>query len=310
MTSERSISPLAIQRQFDRRVAAFAQHDFLFREAEARMIERLELIRAEPARMLDLGCGQGRSFAALAKRYPKARLAGADLSHAALSVAHAAWRGPNSSWWRSLIGARSIGPDLVQASFTALPFCDASFDMLFSNLALHYVSDPAVAFAEWARVATEQGLLMFSCFGPDTLKEVRAAWAGVAQEPVVIPFVDMHDLGDMLLESGFAAPVVDMEFLTLTYTSVDAMLADLRAVTGNPLPARTRGLSGRQRFERARRAVESMRGPDGLLRVTIELVNGHAWRATPRQRFERGPDGAHVARVPLERVGRSRPGRN
>ncbi len=306
MTSARTTHLQAIQRQFDRRVERFAAHDFLFREAQSRMFERLDLIRAAPASLLDLGCGQGRGLVALGQRYPQARIAGVDLSARALAAARAHWRGPDSAWWRSLFVARKREIDLVQASYSALPWRDASFDMLYSNLALHFAADIPATLIEWARVCRTDGLLMFSCFGPDTLKELRAAMAQVTPAPAVIPFVDMHDLGDMLLAAGFADPVVDMEYLTLTYRDVDTLLAELRAVTGNPLQARAHGLTGRNRLARVRAALEAQRASDGLLHITIELVNGHGWRAAARQRVERHVDGSSITHVPADRIGRQR----
>ena len=306
MSSAHATSLRAIQRQFDRRVTRFREHDFLFREAQTRIFERLDLVRADPAQVLDLGCGQGRELDALAQRFPQARLVGVDVSGRALAAARAQWRGPRSAWWRDWLGKRAQRLDLVQASFAALPFADAQFDMLYSNLALHFTADTYATLLEWARVSREGGLLMFSCFGPDTLKEVRAAMAQVLATPAVIPYEDMHDLGDMLLQAGFADPVVDMEYLTLTYRDVDTLLRELRAVTGNPLVARAHALGGRKRLQGLRAALEAQRGSDGLLRVTIELVNGHGWRAAPRQHSARAADGASITHVPFDRLKRQR----
>lgn len=304
-SSARSTSLRAIQRQFDRRAPAFAAHDFLFREAEARMLERLEVVRLAPARVLDLGCGPGRSLAALARRFPQARVTGVDVAGLALAVAARAWGRPRAPWWSGLLGrGRAHGPDLVQASFAALPFRDAAFDLLFSNLALHFAPDPLSVFREWARVTAPEGLVMFSCFGPDTLKEIRALAPRWSRAPAVLRFVDMHDLGDMLLDAGYSQPVVDMEMLTLTYADAHKLLADLRAVTGNPLAARARGLTGRGRRTDLQDALASLRGPDGLIRITIELVNGHAWRNPPRPARQGAPDGARMVRIPVDHIGR------
>lgn len=310
MSSAHATSLRAIQRQFDRRVARFGEHDFLFREAQTRIFERLDLVRAEPAQVLALGCGQGRELGALAQRFARARLVGVDVSGRSLAAARAQWRGPRSAWWRDWLGKRTQALDLVQASFAALPFADAQFDMLYSNLALHFATDTFATLREWARVSREGGLLMFSCFGPDTLKEVRAAMAEVLATPSVIPYEDMHDLGDMLLQAGFADPVVDMQYLTLTYRDVDTLLRELRAVTGNPLIARAHTLAGRKRLQGLRAALEAQRGADGLLRVTIELVNGHGWRAAPRQHSALGADGTRITHVPVERLKRPRADRD
>ena len=105
-----------------------------------------------------------------------------------------------------------------------------AIDLLWSNLALQWVNDPLNAFAEFRRVLAPGGLLMFSTFGPDTLKELREAYRGTDAHTHVNRFVDLHDLGDMLVQSGFADPVMDMEHLTLTYTDVRALMRDLKAI--------------------------------------------------------------------------------
>ncbi|MDI9682646.1 methyltransferase domain-containing protein, partial [Burkholderia cenocepacia] len=124
---------------------------------------------------------------------------------------------------------------VAQADFAALPFPGGAFDLIWSNLALHWHSRPDTVFPEWQRVLRVNGLLMFSTLGPDTLRELRAeggampsAASASAQAARVIDFVDMHDLGDMLVESGFEIPVMDQEVLTVTYKSPDSLLADVR----------------------------------------------------------------------------------
>jgi malonyl-CoA O-methyltransferase len=125
-------------------------------------------------------------------------------------------------------------------------------------------------------------LLMFSCFGPDTLKELRIAFAEVDQTPHALPFVDMHDFGDMLVEVGFSTPVMDMETITLTYETTDKLLADVRALGGNPLSTRRRSLIGRAAWNRAMQKLESSRRADGRIALTFEVIYGHAFRPVPR----------------------------
>jgi malonyl-CoA O-methyltransferase len=158
----------------------------------------------------------------------------------------------------------------VCADLERLPLAEGSIDLVWSNLALHWLSDPLPAFTEFRRVLAAKGLVMFSTLGPDTLKELRRA----AGERRVHRFIDMHDLGDMLLAAGLAAPVMDMEMLTLEYADADALLADLRGSGQTSARAdRPRGLCGRGFAERLRRALGDKP------RLSFELVYGHAWRA-------------------------------
>jgi malonyl-CoA O-methyltransferase len=153
-------------------------------------------------------------------------------------------------------------------------------------MALHWVSDPLPALAEFGRVLRPDGLLMFSTLGPDTLKELRGACEAAGAATQVHRFHDMHDLGDMLSESGFAAPVMDMEIITLTFASAAALVADLRA-TGqtSSAAARRKTLMGKRRWAALRDALES-RAVDGRISLSAEVVYGHAWKGAPRKRLD------------------------
>jgi malonyl-CoA O-methyltransferase len=224
------------------------------------MLARLDYIRLAPRRLLDAGSGPPRR--ALLRRYPKAMAIALDFSRAMLAA---------GGFWTRLIGRR-LHP--VCADMQALPLTDAAVDLVWSNMALHWLSDPLPAFREFRRVLAPDGLLMFSTLGPDSLKELRAA----AGEGRVHRFIDMHDLGDMLLAVGFAAPVMDMELITFEYPDADTLLADLRG--GGQTSARAdrpRGLAGRAFAERLRRALGDKP------KATFEIVYGHAWQAAPRQ---------------------------
>jgi malonyl-CoA O-methyltransferase len=174
------------------------------------------------------------------------------------------------------------GVDLLSGDFGNLPFGPNSIDLVWSNLALHWHPQPDKVFAEWRRVLRVDGLLMFSNFGPDTFKELRAAFAALDGTPHALPFVDMHDFGDQLVEAGFSTPVMDMEHITVTYDTVAALLADVRALGGNPLSTRRRGLVGRAAWQRMLAALEQQRRPDGKLGLTFEVIYGHAFRPVPK----------------------------
>ena len=261
----------AARRAFERAAATYDSADALHREVGRRLLEHLDPIRIEPSRVLDLGCGTGSQLEALARRFPRAHIVGLDFSAAMLR--RAAARAP---WWKRALGART--PRFACADLQELPLAAASSGLAFSNLALQWCDARAV-FAEAARVLQKDGLLLFSTLGPDTLRELRAAF-GIA------PFaglVDMHDLGDALVAAGFGQPVMEMELLTLEYSSLEALLEDLHAVGAlAAAPRKARGLASREGRAAAARAYEARRR-DGALPATYEIVYGHAWKAAARQ---------------------------
>jgi malonyl-CoA O-methyltransferase len=267
-----------------------ADSEFLRREIAVRMHERLALVKINPARALDAGCGAGADFPVLQQRFPAAHLLGTDAALAMLTEArgrhHAARSSLNrllANWLPGKNGASRQPPaDLLCSDFAQLPFSGNSLDLVWSNLALHWHPQPDRVFAEWRRILRVDGLLMFSCFGPDTFKELRAAFATVDAGSHVLPFVDMHDFGDMLVDAGFSAPVMDMETITVTYPSTEKLLADVRAWGGNPLATKRRGLLGRSARRRMLEALEGKRMPDGRLPLTFEVIYGHAFRPATR----------------------------
>jgi malonyl-CoA O-methyltransferase len=313
-----------LRRIFDRRAAAFGEVAFLPREIAQRMRERLDYIKIEPTSVLDAGCGTGEDLPALRARFPEAPAFGTDLSHAMLSRALPQAVGDTN--WRRLLPAAlqrafgAPGPRIAQADFAALPFPAGAFDFIWSNLALHWHPRPDLVFPEWQRVLKAGGLLMFSTLGPDTLRELRGAYAeveaahGVASRRHVIDFVDMHDLGDMLVESGFEIPVMDQETLTITYRSPETLLADVRrwgaypfaqAEGGGPSAGKSGGLAGapaRRLHAALISALEARRRADGTIALTFEVIYGHAWKAVPRKTAE----GHGIVRI--EDIGRRRPG--
>jgi malonyl-CoA O-methyltransferase len=271
---------LARVRRLFARPQAIAPSDFLRREIAGRMRERLGLVKIAPQRVLDAGCGAGADLALLEKDYPAAQVVGLDAAEAMAAVAR-----PVSSAGRSLFNRllpAKAGIDVLAGDFGDLPFGSNSIDLVWSNLALHWHPQPDRVFAEWRRVLRVDGLLMFSSFGPDSLRELRAAFAEVDGGAHVLPFVDMHDFGDQLVEAGFSTPVMDMEVITVTYDTAQALLADVRALGGNPLATRGRGLMGRAAGDRLRTALERGRRTDGKLALTFEVIYGHAFRPAPR----------------------------
>ncbi len=263
------------------RPARLAAADFIRREVAHRMHERLQLVRLVPQRVLDAGCGNGADLAMLQKEYAAAQIVGVDGAEAMLSAAEAPQAGGLNRLISKLLPAKS-GIDLVCGDFADLPLGPGSVNLVWSNLALHWHPQPDRVFAEWRRVLRVNGLLMFSCFGPDTLQEVRAAFADVDLAPHTLPFVDMHDFGDQLVEAGFSTPVMDMEKITVTYDDPHKLLAEVRALGGNPLTTAPRGLLGRAAYARLLASIEKQRRSDGKLALTFEVIYGHAFRPEAR----------------------------
>jgi malonyl-CoA O-methyltransferase len=265
----------AVRRWFER--AGDLADDPVAAEVDRRMAARLEYVRIDPRWIVGVGCAAA-SPGRVGDRYPKAALLRTDAALARVRGARA--RQPLAARMRSLIGARSA--HFVCADMSALPIRSGSCGLVWSNLALAWSADPAATLGEWHRVLEVGGLLMFSSYGPDTLKELRAAFGAADPGPHVHPFVDMHDLGDALVASGFADPVMDMDMLTVTYDGVEALVSDLRA-TGqrNAHAARRRGLTGRRAWARMTDAYRAL-ARDGRVPATFEIVYGHAWKAARR----------------------------
>lgn len=263
--------------------------DFLRREIAARMRERLELVKIQPQTILDAGCGEGLDTPELQKKYPAAQVIGVDASLSMLAVAQNHQRMAQGTVnrllnkWAPAAFRASSNTGLICADFARLPCATAGTDLLWSNLALHWHPQPDIVFAEWRRVLRTEGLLMFSCFGPDTLIELREAYAKHDQHPHTIPFVDMHDFGDMLVNTGFSTPVMDMEKITITYSSVEKLFSDIRAFGGNPLMTRRRGLTGKHLHRAVCQTLEQTRNADGVIPLTFEVIYGHAFRPVSRK---------------------------
>jgi malonyl-CoA O-methyltransferase len=223
---------------------------------------------------LDLGSGTGYGARKLRRRYGNCAVVELDFAIGMLLRSR-----EHAPWWRRRLDALTGTYDCqVCADMERLPFADSSFDMVWSNLALNWTVSPTQVFAETWRVLRPGGVWMFSTLGPDTLKELRGAYAGVDQYVRVNRFDDMHDLGDLLVGSRFAAPVMDMECITLTYLDVRVLLRELKASGSQNLNSgRNLALSGKKAFAAGIEAYERLR-TDDRLPATFEIVYGHAWK--------------------------------
>lgn len=277
-----------LRASFSRAAEAYDRVAVLQREVGDRLLDRLQWIRLEPAQVLDLGCGTGYIAQALLRRYRGARVVGLDIAEGML---HAARR--QSGWWRR--------PRFVCGDVERLPLTDACADLVISNLTLQWCNDLEPTFAEFLRVLRPGGALLFTTFGPDTLHELRASWAAADGCSHVNRFLDMHDVGDMLLRAGLADPVLDVERFTLTYPDLRDFLVELKTLGAhNATDGRARSLTGPARWRVVRETYETFRR-EGALPATYEVIYGHAWKPDLSSRKS---ETAGETRVPLTRLRR------
>lgn len=274
MTDELLIDKRSLRLAFEHAAATYDASAALQNEVCRRMLARLDYIKHRPQAILDAGSGTGNALAALRERYPQAGIVALDIALAMLG------RGRRRlPWWKGLLARR---PQAVCADIERLPIAGSTIGMVWSNLTLQWVNDLQSALAEMQRVLVPGGLLMFSTFGPDTLKELRSAWQGADGYTHVNRFIDMHDIGDMLVRGGFADPVMDMEYFTLTYEDVRGLMRELKAIGAhNVTRGRPAGLYGKALLATVTRRYEAFRR-DGRLPATFEVVYGHAWKPQPR----------------------------
>ena len=276
MSTERHSFPPkpAVRHSFGKAANTYDANAFLQREIADRLFDRLQYMKLQPRTALDIGCGTGYTSAKLRERYKDARIVSLDIALQMLTTARS--NAKSVPWFKRLL------PNTPQQSWLcgdaeALPIEAGSVDLALSNLTLQWC-DPECVAKEVARVLKPAGLFMFSTFGPDTLKELRAAFRAIDDKPHVNRFVDMHDIGDILVGAGFADPVMDQEIVTLTYTELKSLLRELKGIGAhNVLSGRRTGLVGRARWQRMVTAYESFR-KDERLPATYEVVYGHAWK--------------------------------
>lgn len=277
-----------IRQHFSQAAPSYDDAAILQKTVAERVDERLELTTLTPKVVVDVGAGTGLLTHKVIQRYPQARHIAIDLSEAMLKQARSRLKAPKFKWLPQQLGSKD-GAHLINADAYALPLADQSVDLLVSNLMLQWCDDLDRVFREFRRVIRPQGLLMFTTFGPDTLKELKQAWAAAdAQGQHVNQFVDMHDIGDALIRNGFGQPVMDVEHFTLTYDQPIGVLKDLKAIGAtNSSLNRERGLMGKGKFQRMLEAYETFRLTDGKVPATYEVVHGHAWAA---QEIIKGPN--------------------
>ncbi|MDE2366694.1 MAG: malonyl-ACP O-methyltransferase BioC [Betaproteobacteria bacterium] len=277
MNYDHTIDKRRVRSAFERAAAHYDQAAVLQREVCDRMLSRLDYIKYTPDVILDAGSGTGYGTRKLLMRYPAARMLAMDISMAMHLRAR-----PPVSRWKQLLPARGNQTLYVGGDIEQMPFKDSCAGLVWSNLTLQWCNDMKQTIAEVHRILQVNGLFMFSTFGPDTLKELRQAFRGADEYTHVSRFTDMHDIGDMLVHSGFATPVMDMEYITLTYDDVISVMRDLKAIGAhNATQGRQRGLTGKAAWQNAIDRYEALR-KEGKLPATFEVVYGHAWKPQPR----------------------------
>jgi malonyl-CoA O-methyltransferase len=271
----RRLDPVAVRAALARLAHAPAP-PWLHGEVARRMAEKLPLILHRPDAVIDWWSNLGAGAALLQRAYPKATFVRVEPD------AHWAARARDeakTSWWAALRGER--GASVVQAADEIA----AGAGLIWANMMLHAVIDPPALFERWQQLLHVDGFVMFSCLGPGTLRELRSLYARLGWPAPTPGFIDMHDLGDMLVHAGFADPVMDQETLTLRWSDPGALLAELRGLGGNTAPDRVPGLrTPRWRARLERELQEALAAPDGTLGLSFEIAYGHAFKAAQRLR--------------------------
>ena len=257
-----------------RRLARADEAPWLHTEVARRMAERLDIIRAKPQAVLDWWGFSGDGEVLLAKAYPAAQRFVVEPTDALRERSRQTAKAP---WW---LAQRWRGPaPQVMAPDDVQP---ASVQLVWANMMLHASVDPAALIARWHRALAVEGFVMFSCLGPGSLRELSDLYRRMGWPPAMADFVDMHDLGDMLVHAGFADPVMDQETLTLSWDSPQALLSELHGLGTNASPDRFAGLRTPRWHERLLAGLRDMAAPDGRISLQFEVAYGHAFKAAPR----------------------------
>ena len=256
-----------VRASFNRAANTYDAAAVLQKLVREEMLSRLDLIKIAPKAILDAGCGTGHGSFALQKRFKHAQVLSLDLALSMLQKTEAQ---------RPILHKIFGKTALVCGDIESLPLADTSIDLVWSNLALQWCNDLDAAFNEAMRVLKPNGLLIFSTFGPDTLKELRVSTSNGKTH--VSRFIDMHDIGDALTRIGFNAPVLDVERYTLTYDDAKSAMKDLKAIGAhNATYGRNKGLTGKGFLSHLSTQYEQFR-VDGKLPATFEVIYGHAWK--------------------------------
>ncbi len=264
------INQQRLRAAFDGAAETYDAAALLQQEVCLRLLEKLDIVSLQPELILDAGSGTGMAIPGLYKRFTRAHIIAMDISEKMLLKS-------------AQRGRLFRKPSLLCADMQNLPLTDNSISLIFSSLSLQWCNDLNAALLEAWRVLKPGGLFVFTTFGPDTLRELRSSWQTVDDKTHVNSFVDMHDIGDLLLQDHFAEPVMETERITVNYTSVDDLMLDLKHIGANvTAQGHRQGLTTRHTMQRVRQAYESFRSADGLP-ASYEIIYGHAWKVSDQQ---------------------------
>jgi malonyl-CoA O-methyltransferase len=275
-SSIRPLDAVALAR-VQRRLNAAAAPPWLHGEVARRMAERLPIVKLRPDTVVDWGSFLGASQDVLRQAYPQARLLLVEPGAPRRDATQAALERP---WWSPGRWTGAAPRVFIESELAA-----GQAQLLWANMGLHGAIDPQVVMSQWHRALAVDGFLMFSTLGPGSLPGLRALYAAQRWPPPFAPFVDMHDLGDMLIEAGFADPVMDQETITITWPSAKALLAELRTLGGNVDQKRFAGLRTARWRAQLEQALSASASADGRVAMAFEVVYGHAFRPPPRPRL-------------------------
>ena len=254
------------RRSFEQAAKAYDEAAILQREVATRLVERLDYMLIEPSVVLDAGVGTGYCTLDLVQRYPNAQVIALDIAQAMLEQTRS-----------KLPLNKSV--NYLACDVEKIALADNSVDLVISSLTVQWCNDYLKAFSELKRVLKPGGCILFTSFGPDALKELRHCWYKVDSDQHVNSFIDMHHIGDALLQAGFENPVMDNETITITYKDVYQIMRDLKTIGAhNVLNGRRHSLTGKNRLQAMIAEYETFRN-DGVLPMSYEIVYGHAWIA-------------------------------
>jgi len=269
----------SVIRNFKRRAENYKKHAWLMSEMSGQLLQRLEYMNFEPETILDMGCGPHDCYVHLQERYNKANIFGIDICEAMLQQ------------------VRIHSSKLICANAHKLPLKTNSVDLIIANGLLLWCN-LTVLFKECFRILAPEGIFLFSSFGPDTLNELMTIFKKIDNYPHTYTFLDMHDVGDSLLASGFADPVMDMDFVTVTYDTMTTLFDDLRgAGMSNLHSERRRGLMTPNTLQKLQLAYEALRLENNELPASFEIIYGHGW-IPPVKRFQQGDE----VFIPIEQL--------
>jgi len=282
-----------IARSFSLAAGTYDKHAFVQQEIANRLLERLDYLKKKPRLILDVGAGTGQHTRALQQKFPESTVIGIDIAQGMAQFAKS-----KQSWqfWKN-------APQYLCADAESLPFGKNSVDLIFSNFTLQWCADLELVFTEFKRIVKPNGMIFFSTLGPNTLHELKTSFATVDNNSHVNEFVDMHDIGDYLLNCHFGDPVIDMEMITIHYPNVKSLLIDLKGTGAhNMSPLRLKGCLSKQQYLRMVAAYETLKQQNGLIPASYEVVYGHAWQQQPSHLYPEDSEG--VVRIPADKIPR------